>query len=446
MEVSDNSVENVTNEFYKLKNKYETEINLNKKKIINNPNLSSKEKRTEFKNLKPKCVNCKRPGGTIFSIKYYPENLLKDQYKDEYRELKAVCGIIADPCNLNISLQIGKCQLLPEILKEIEKEIKDYKNEIIDTKNKLLFGYITTEKAVQQFDDIKDYVSHFTSLLENYIKVYFDIVDNSEKKRELNEDIEKSYDFIRQIKECIVKFNETDNNQYVRDAVNIYSTSVKPLFEKINKLTYKENAVFYNEDTNTYHLIQNKYSIKSLEYCGDNKVIKYDVGLKVMKAKKNIIIESDSENENEEVNPSAEEPTEEPTGVPTIENDTVKWNTTEYQSLWDKFPPKLQTALESNTDWMTEFVNNCFVARKNRKACSFISPKDLILPPTKLSNDDYDFGNKIYNDYFKLQPSSYKETLLKLYSEKDGVRNYTMLENTLNANLAKTLNFNNGFI
>jgi predicted MPP superfamily phosphohydrolase len=443
MEISDNSVENVTNEFYKLKNKYETEINLNKKKIINNHNLSSKEKRSEFKNLKPKCVNCKRPGGTIFSIKYYPENLLKEQYKDEYRELKAVCGVVADPCNLNISLQIGKCQLLPDILKEIEKEIKDYKNEIIDTKNKLLFGYITTETAVQEFDDIKDYVSHFTSLLENYIKVYFDIVDNSEKKRELNEDIEKSYDFIRQIKECIVNFNQTDNNQYVRDAVNIYSTSVKPLFEKINKLKYKENTVFYNEDTNTYHLIQNKYSIKSLEYCGDSKVIKYDVGLKVMKAKKNIIIESDSE---DEIVKPVEEPLEVVTGLPTIENDTVKWNTTEYQNFWDKFPPKLQTALESNTDWMSDFVNNCFTARKNGKACSFISPKDLILPPKKLSDDEYDFGNKIYNDYFKIQPPSYKETLLKLYSEKDGVRNYTMLENTLNSNLAKTLNFNNGFI
>jgi hypothetical protein len=29
-----------------------------------------KEKRNEYKQLKPKCINCKRPVGTIFSIKH----------------------------------------------------------------------------------------------------------------------------------------------------------------------------------------------------------------------------------------------------------------------------------------------------------------------------------------------------------------------------------------
>ena len=65
------TVDNVVNEYYKLKNKYETEINNNKRRIINNKSLSNKEKRSEFQKLKPKCVNCHRPGGTIFSTRFF---------------------------------------------------------------------------------------------------------------------------------------------------------------------------------------------------------------------------------------------------------------------------------------------------------------------------------------------------------------------------------------
>ena len=42
------------NEFFKLKSKYETQINANKKKIMNNTTLSKREKRSEFLKLKPK--------------------------------------------------------------------------------------------------------------------------------------------------------------------------------------------------------------------------------------------------------------------------------------------------------------------------------------------------------------------------------------------------------
>ena len=56
------------NEYFKLKQKYEAEIAANKKRIINNSTLSNREKRSEFMKLKPKCINCKRPGGSIFKV------------------------------------------------------------------------------------------------------------------------------------------------------------------------------------------------------------------------------------------------------------------------------------------------------------------------------------------------------------------------------------------
>jgi hypothetical protein len=287
------SVESAINEFYKLKNKYEIEILKRKKTILNNVTLSSKEKKTEFKKLKPKCINCKRPGGTLFSVKFFPG-------KDEYREFRAVCGVVADPCNLNITVQTGKYELLPVVLEGIEKEIQDNKKSIIDYKNRLLFGLMTTETALKNFEEIKDYISNLTSLLETYLDEYNSITDNLEKKTELKESITQSYFYIEEIKLSIKKFNEEDNVQYVRDAVNIYLNSLNPLLNKISGLKYKENTVYFNENDNTYNLMQHQYTSQSLEFTYfNNKVLNYDVGLKAVISKppikKALIIESSSE-------------------------------------------------------------------------------------------------------------------------------------------------------
>ena len=286
------SVETAINEFYKLKNKYETELFKKNKIILNNVALSSKEKKNEFKKLKPKCINCKRPGGTLFSVKFFPG-------KDDYKEFRAVCGVISNPCNLNITVQTGKYNLLPVVLEGIEKEIQDNKKSIIDDKNRLLFGLMTTETALKNFEEIKDYISSLTALLETYLDEYNSITDNVEKKTELKESVTQSYFYIEEIKLSITKFDEEDNTQYVRDAVNIYLNRLMPLLNKISELKYKENTVYYNENENTYNLMQNQYTSQSLEFTYfNNKVLNYDVGLKAIipkkPVKKGLVIESSS--------------------------------------------------------------------------------------------------------------------------------------------------------
>jgi vacuolar-type H+-ATPase subunit H len=463
MEEPNESVENAYNEYYKLKNKYETEIMKNKKKILNNPSLSAKEKRSEFLKLKPKCINCKRPGGTIFSTKYYSENTKKGEnndFIDDYRQLSARCGIIADPCNLNINIHLGTYELLPDILENIEKEIKDNKNEIIDSKNKLLFGYITTETALQNYDSIKDYVSHFTSLLEQYLKIYLDITDNLQKKQLLNEDIERTYEIITEIKQCIISFNELESTQYVRDAVHIYITNLLPLLNKISNLKYKQNFVYYDEDLNTYNLIQKKYKIENLEYTSfNNSIVSYDVGLKIKKDKKAalIIVDSDTTslptiiepniqtNQTNQTNENDSIPLSKIEGV--YNGNIVTWNNSKYQELWDKLPEKFKKALTNNSEWMNEFMYSCIIAKSENKNCRFVAPKNLIVPPELSENNDYNFGqgNEAYNTLFNNLDKTYQNTLLTLYSEKNGVKNYSMFIDTLNKLLAKDLGFENGY-
>jgi hypothetical protein len=434
------SVLNNINEFYKLKNKYEKYNQKNKNKILNNPTLSWKERQTEFKKIKPKCINCKRPGGTAFLIK-----LNKDT---GFRELRSFC-MATERCNLNIVIQLGNIETIIDSLLEIKDNIQENKEKIIESKNLLLFNYILSNRALHIFDKEKDEINEWTSLLEMYLEDYILLTDNEERKTKLNISIEKSYEYIQQIRDAIKQFKITNDTQFVRDAVNIYITNLKPLLDEIQKLKYRENIVWFNEDNNTYHLIQNKLTISSLESGeNNNKLIDFNVGfsgLNKSKVDKASIVESKKSDDSQQ---------EDIIGKPTFgENNSVKWSNKEYQKIWDKLNTNMKTALLTDKEWLQEFMDSCTNLRLTGKPCVFVSPSNLILPPQIIHVDkdgtekeEYDFGNKVYNDLFNNFNSSYKDTLLTLYSKKDGVKNYKMLEDALNDNLAKNLGFNKGYI
>ena len=444
-------IKDALNEFFKLKFKYENQINTNKKKIINNPTLSNREKRSEYLKLKPKCINCKRPGGTLFKTGYIKET----DKVDSHREYMASCGIIADPCNLNIKIEVGNVELLSNLLNQIQKEMRELKNTVIDDKNKLLFGYIDTEKALENFEDIKDAINVYSSIYEKYLENYHNIVDNDRKKEVLNESITNYYILIEQIKECITKMKETDNVQFAKDAVNIYQDNLRPLMNKIRDLSYDETKVWHDIDSNTCNLIQNKYSIQSLSYSSfEDKVISFDIGLEVNIPNKNknkntktLIIESNTNSINDE----NEQPLEqEPIDVeevliedePIYQNEEISWNKPEYNKLWSSLSEKLKNALMQNEGWMTDFMFSCVNARIKKESCTFVTPKDLKVPPVKLENGEYDFGVPIYNDVFNKLPDSTKQTYLALYLEKDGKKNYNLLINSMNKLVEKEVNFN----
>ena len=466
--MSENSVENSMNEYYRLKNRYDDENGKNKKKIINNKQLSIKEKRAEFKQLKPKCVNCGKPGGTTFaSVVGKVENS-----SETFRELRAFCKAV-EPCGLNINIAVGNFNNINNLLKTIDDEIDKSKKEIIKDKNKLLFGLITTEQVLENFDIHKENITEFTELLENYLQEYIKVTDNAETKQKLKEELEKSYLLIQEIKHTISNFNTTNDIQFVRDAVNIYTTNLKPILAELLKLKYKQNMVSYNENTNTYHLIQNKYSIKDLEFnLGKYETVVFDTSLQTGPKKRALVIESSSSSTKNsrsldtELNSSeaiSEASSDDIIGKPTFNKDsngkvlTVTWSNKEYQGLWNRMNKKLQDALLSDIEWLQEFMNNCVKARLEKKPCQFTNPSNLIIPP-QISNESfdelpetpsqtlYDFGNTVYNDFFNKLAKGYQDTLLSLFTVKDGNKNYDMFEHQIASLIAKSLDFERGYI
>ena len=76
--------------YYELKQRYEKNIKARKNKVKKNKDLTLKEKRSAIKKIIPRCVNCNKPGGTIFD--------------EKNGMLKAVCGS-KTPCDLNINIK-----------------------------------------------------------------------------------------------------------------------------------------------------------------------------------------------------------------------------------------------------------------------------------------------------------------------------------------------------
>jgi hypothetical protein len=276
-------VTEVLDDYYKLKTKYETAYNKDKSKIKNQTDSSWKEKSNEYKSLKQKCINCGQLGGSIFST-------IVNKDKGGGRNLIALCGNKLTPCPLNIDINVGRYKLLTDSVKEYEVEINIYKNKIIKSKNNLLFGYTTTEKVLNDFNEDKDLLSFFTTLQAFDIDEYTQKQSykyNNDNIKELQEEI---YIIINKIKSMITDYTDT---QIVKDAVDIYVNELTPKLNKIMSMKYNNPYVEYDNDTNTYHLIQQKNTISDLEIEEvEMKVINYTVGTKINKKKNS---ETDSE-------------------------------------------------------------------------------------------------------------------------------------------------------
>uniref|UniRef100_A0A6C0DHM7 Uncharacterized protein n=1 Tax=viral metagenome TaxID=1070528 RepID=A0A6C0DHM7_9ZZZZ len=425
------------NEYYKLKNTYEVKFNKEKQKLIKDKSLSWREKRSEYKKLKPQCINCKRPVGTIFSIKRTSNE------NEDFRELQAICGSITEPCNLNININTGVSYNLLDHIKELEKDSNEYKNDIIKDKNKLLFGYITPEKAIGRFDKLKESINDINFLLNLNYETLFQIIDNKKDTETIQKLKETVYILIQEIKEGIKNYNSTNDVQYVRDCVEIYINQIQPKLKDIMLLKYKNNFVEYDDNANVYKLIQQKYSIFDLEEIYTQPaVISFEYGnVTKTKASKKKQITTELPKEEEVLNV----PIVLPLSIrPRIQQDgTVTWDNDEYQKIWNKLPVKYRDAISKDREWLQETMDTLTENKKQNKLLKFINPSNLIVPPQILDDGSYDFGNEIYNNIFNGLEKSYQQTLLTLYTEQNGVKNYNMLLETLANIIAKELDATN---
>jgi hypothetical protein len=275
-------IQDAINEFYKMKDKYETAY---KEKyiypLLKSKNTSQKEKRIAFSKLpKPECINCKRNVGTVFSIKH--------NGGDFTRQYIAKCGDANEPCPLNINLIKGTQFTFEAEINKNADYIDEYKRKIIKEKYNMMFGYVAEEIAIDNFEQLSIELKEMTNLAGGIIEKNILVNDNPEKTEQLERAIDIfGKEYILQFKRIIKEYDESGNEQVINEAAKFYKNEMMPRLKEIQELKYEINMVEYDIEKMMFFLRQRKNSLQNLEYTfvKDNKVVSFVKGAATSKSK-----------------------------------------------------------------------------------------------------------------------------------------------------------------
>lgn len=445
-------INEILNEFYKLKDKYEkTYYEKYVKSIVRSENKSNKEKKREFSKLpKPPCINCQRNVGTIFSI-------IANEDEVE-RNFVIKCGDIVNPCPLDINFNYGQRKTYEHMIQLYTEGLENVKQKIINEKNNIIFGYTPSNMANNIFQDLSTELKENTDFTGFLIEKNILVNHNPAKKELLNKlEVELQNTYIMPFKNLVHKFSQQNNPDFIKEAVQIYVSEITPQLKQIQQLKYEVNFVEYNIDNSTFHLIQKPNSLENLQYgySSSDKINAFVKGMKitgVQKTRKSTKSTKSTKSKTLKIKPTIElvedegeqkqqEQQQFEPDVPIFTETGVVWNKPEYIKLWnslsDQFKKHFATQDLSTSDkeYLQEFMTNCVINKKTGQQCKIKLPKNTYFPPTITDDGLYDFGSGIINKLFNGLRKNYQETLLTLYTEKDGVKNYDMLIDALEKQL-----------
>jgi len=246
------------NKYYELKTLYEDDQKKINKDILKEDS-SWKEKKIKFQETKPKCINCGREVGSIFN-KTNGDDLFT-------KKLSVKCGSVYDPCDLDIRIEFSGSALIPNIIKYYQELIDQYNKDIIVSKNNLIFGYNNEDDIIKNFETIKIEFNDIAPILKEYIDLFKNITDNSDKKTKIDELSLEFYNIISDLKQQVIDYNMNNDPDSIISLIEKYIQQLIPLLKEINELRYVLNTVEVTKKTtgNIGLLVQKKYNIEDLE-------------------------------------------------------------------------------------------------------------------------------------------------------------------------------------
>ena len=255
--------------YYELKQRYEKNIKARKNKVKKNKDLTLKEKRSAIKKIIPRCVNCNKPGGTIFD--------------EKNGMLKAVCGS-KTPCDLNINIKRIRYDNMRELDTKNDKLCENLKMRIIMTKLDYLFGLNKSkDEIVDKFNSLKSELSALSEKQLVLNKNYGDIISGVNRDPLLSDATMDLTIEIDELKQIYNEYKLDEKPAFIRSIVEKYLTKILPLTEQIRKIKYgyyeiekgdevieafkTEGDDVANEDDGkaVYTLVANPYRFEQIE-------------------------------------------------------------------------------------------------------------------------------------------------------------------------------------
>lgn len=205
-------------EFYSLKQKYEE-----KKREM---------EKTSKKPVVPLCVNCGKPGGTLFSIKS--------------GHFLAICRASGKKCNLHMELNRGNYYPTRELIFKYQDILDRARENIIVMKNNVEFGYGGGEREAKLYAKaFEEENAHYESARKR-IEALRASLGDAERESE-KRDIIRQLGELRRIAASREKNNNVLDDAAAADGVNNtmeyiedYRDKVMPLVERLRNLNIEE--------------------------------------------------------------------------------------------------------------------------------------------------------------------------------------------------------------
>lgn len=349
--------------YYNLKQSYELFIKNKIDKIIQDNSLSKSDKHKKYKDVLAK-IKVKK----IFSNENRKLSIIENgnkviEYDNEYYNLYETSA---------------------DFFKQLDKKNKI---DIMRLKLDVLFNYIDEENSMTEFELLKKEIKED---LTEYSKIVAEIyaIENM-NKQSIEDEKEKLYGNVeKNTKGYINDFKEKINNQqdqYIKEAVEIYKSSILPTTQEISKLQYEKGyrEIIEEEGENKdtiYHFIKQPFSIKSKEY--SSELDEEDIMAKIANKSetKRKLTESELDNEHEKMATLTEE-----LGTLMYEYSTLQRQFNDTTEVQEKIDEKLKELNKHRTDlniktlktrWDDVKVDNDFYSKYHGKEVSVKIPEE----------------------------------------------------------------------
>jgi len=249
-------------EYFKIKQQYETKLKkLKRTAFMKEP--SRRLGRLAALSVKPQCINCKRPVGTIFS------NREGDIYT-------AICGDKGNPCNLQIKIYNGKIINLPYILKIYQEEITDLKDTIIRQKLDTLFSYVSEEESVKLFKKELETYNTISKMYKQLSEKYVDLYDSKDEKVLVQKKNDEIFVLVEKVRDLLKEYELTENPGILKAAMDLQVNELYPEIRNL-RLLKKEVVELIEPEEEFYQVFRYPVSLDKIDHDGGEKaaVIKF---------------------------------------------------------------------------------------------------------------------------------------------------------------------------
>ena len=237
------------NEYFKLKSNYEQKLREKRRKEYHKGS-DKKDKVRRVSTVKPKCVNCHRPVGTIFAT--------------DANGYTAICGDKNSPCKLNIKLLRGNFEPHEAILTEFKSSIDDVKERIIKLKMFTLFNYISEATSTKQFKKELDEYNTFSAVYKDELHKFNELYNSSHKSDLIRSKSSAIHEIQLTIRKLLDDYEKTDNSELLKTAIYTYKTDLMPEIANLSRFKYDITEMNNNETESV--LFQSEVALSKSEY------------------------------------------------------------------------------------------------------------------------------------------------------------------------------------